>query len=49
MLLFFAGTEDLSTLLEKDGKSKWSLEESIKHFTFALKHSSLGVKQLRLE
>ncbi len=49
ILIYFSGMQDLSGFIEKDIRAKWNLEESLKHFSYALKQSSLGVKQLRLE
>jgi methyltransferase len=49
ILIYFAGTEDLGTFIEKDVRAKWTLEEALKRFSYALKQCSLGVKQLRLE
>jgi hypothetical protein len=29
LLIFFSGTDDLSTFIQKDDKSKWQLEETL--------------------
>lgn len=49
ILIYFAGAQDLGNFIEKDQRAKWSLEEAVRHFSYALKQPSLGVKQLRLE
>lgn len=49
ILIYFAGTQDLASFIEKDQRAKWTLEEAMHRFSYALKQSSLGVKQLRLE
>jgi hypothetical protein len=49
VLLFLAGTDDLSTFVEKDERSKWKLEKVLEKFHCSVRLASLGVKQLRLE
>lgn len=48
LLIFFSGTDDLSTFIQKDEKSKWQLEEAIQKFQYSIRISGTGVKQLRL-
>jgi hypothetical protein len=49
LLIFFSGTDDLSTFIQKDEKSKWQLDEALQKFQCSIRISGTGVKQLRLE
>ena len=49
VLIYFSGTDDLHSLIERDTKPKWNKEETLKHFDYALPLPMTGVKQLRIE
>ena len=49
MIIFYSGTDDLSTLIAKDEKARINVDEAYKMFNLALAFHNLGVQKLRIE
>lgn len=49
ILIFFAGTEDLMTFIEKDERSKVNKDQALQMFNYSFRLANFGVKQLRVE
>ncbi len=48
VLIFFSGTDDLETFVEKDAKSKLSKEAAVGMFDCCMRFDGFGVKKLRI-
>ena len=48
VMIYFSGTDNLDSLISRDPKPKWTLEETLSKIDYALKLAPSGVKQLRL-
>lgn len=49
VLIFFSGTDDLNTLIERDENAIMKVGDILKKFDFSLKFENFGVQKLRME
>lgn len=49
IIIFFSGTDDLSTLVERDEGAKLNTNEILKKFDYSLAFQNFGVQKLRME
>ena len=48
MIIFFSGTDDLSTLINKDEKARVNVSEAHLLFDYAFAFENFGVQKLRI-
>jgi hypothetical protein len=49
VIIFFSGTDDLSTLIERDQGAVLKTKDVINKFDYSIKFHKIGVQKLRIE
>ena len=49
MIIFFSGTDDLSTLIAKDEKARLNVSEAYEMFDYSFAFENFGVQKMRIE